>query len=84
MCGIFSQVPEEMEETGKKREITPEMTILDIVERFASTQDVFKKYDAVAGECLICYNLFEPLSLVISKYNLDGEKLLAELNAAIR
>ena len=61
--------------------ITPEMILLDIVEKYADSKDIFQKYDAAAGECILCYNLFEPLKNIIFKYNLDAEKLLSELNS---
>jgi len=59
------------------------MILLDIVEKYAITKKVFAKYDSVAGECILCYNLFDRLRDVISKYNLNGEKLLSELNSII-
>jgi len=49
-----------MKSVKRKPTITPNMTLLDIVEKRASAEDVLRKYDAVAGECILCYNLFEP------------------------
>lgn len=65
----------------EKPVITPEMILLDIVEKYAASKNIFQKYDAAAGECILCYNLFEPLKNIIFKYNLDAEKLLFELNS---
>jgi predicted secreted protein len=70
-----------MENCKNKYSITPEMILLDIVEKHASTKEVFKKYDVAAGECILCHNLFEPLKNVISRYNLNSEKLLSDLNS---
>ncbi|RTZ93158.1 MAG: hypothetical protein DSY91_02610 [Deltaproteobacteria bacterium] len=61
--------------------ITPDMTLLDIVEKHPSAKEVFEKYDGQAGECILCYSLFDTLEDVIKKYRLDGERLLSELNA---
>ena len=67
----------------KKPPINADMILLDIVEKYAITKKVFTRYDAVAGECILCYNLFDRLQDVISKYGLNGEKLLSELNSII-
>ncbi len=67
----------------RKPPINSDMVLLDIVEKYAITKKVFTKYDSVAGECILCYNLFDRLKDVISKYNLNGEKLLSELNSVI-
>ena len=66
---------------GGKTTITPDMILLDIVEKYASAKEIFTKYDSEAGECILCYNLFDPLEKVIAKYGLDEKTLLAELNA---
>ncbi|EFK10718.1 conserved hypothetical protein [delta proteobacterium NaphS2] len=62
--------------------IDSEMTVLDIISRHRRTEAVFKSYDDQAGECICCHALFEPVRDVAKKYNLDLEKLLAELEAA--
>jgi len=64
--------------------ITLEMTVLDIVSCFEATEEVFKSYDAQAGECICCNSLFEPLKTVIERYGLDGNRFLTELLAKIR
>lgn len=62
--------------------IHPEMTVLDVVSRHRQTEAVFKRYDALAGECICCQALFESLRDVAEKYNLDLKELLADLEAA--
>ena len=64
-----------------KRQIRPEMTVLDVVSRFRETEDVFKKYDKAAGECICCQALFDPLRKVAAKYGLDLKKLLNDLES---
>ena len=64
--------------TGK---ITPDMTVLDIVGRFRSTEVVFKRHDRAVGECICCQSLFDPLKTVAEKYNLDLAQLIRELEA---
>ena len=61
--------------------IQPEMTVLDIISLCRRTEAVFKSYDARVGECICCNALFESLRDVADKYNLDLNKLLAELKA---
>ena len=67
--------------TMKQTSITADMTLLDIVEKYPSAKNVFEKYDIKAGECILCYSLFDTLEDVIRKYQLDGKRLLSELNA---
>jgi hypothetical protein len=66
----------------KKIAIRADMTVLDIVSKFKQTQDVFKKYDEQAGECICCQALFDSLQDVAKKYSLDLQKLLADLKTA--
>jgi hypothetical protein len=58
------------------------MTVLDVVSKYRRTEDVFKKYDEKAGECICCQALFEPLKDVAKKYKLDLERLMADLESA--
>ncbi len=65
------------------QEITAEMTVLDIVGNHRETEAVFKRYDAVAGECICCNALFESLKQVSERYAIDMKALVKDLNAAI-
>lgn len=58
------------------------MTVLDIVSTYNATQDVFKRWDARAGECICCNALFESLDAVAEKYNLDLAALVQDLKKA--
>ena len=58
------------------------MTVLDIISRYRETESVFKRYDAVAGECICCQALFDPLRKVAEKYDLDLQNLLTDLKEA--
>jgi len=73
-----------MMQNGSERrpEISSDMTILDIVSRYRSTESVFKKYDDTAGVCLCCQALFDPLNEVADKYGLDLNLLIDDLVAA--
>ena len=64
--------------------ISPDMTILDVVSQYRSTESVFKQYDEPAGVCLCCQALFEPLKDVAREYGLDLDALLADLTRAAR
>ena len=59
------------------------MTVLDIVSTYNATQDVFKRWDARAGECICCNALFESLDVVAKKYNLDLAALVQDLKKAV-
>lgn len=71
-------------ESLERGSISPEMTVLDVISRFRKTEDVFKKYDKTAGECICCQALFDPLRKVAAKYGLDLEKLLDDLESVVR
>jgi len=62
-----------------ERHITPEMTVLDVINRYRRTETVFKKYDGQAGACICCESLFEPLENVAAKHGLNLKLLLMEL-----
>lgn len=64
--------------------IDPEMTILDVVSQFRSTEKVFKKYDKEVGACLCCEALFDPLWKVAEQYNLELDKLMSDLKDAAK
>lgn len=63
--------------------IRRDMTILDILCDHQEVQEVFRRYDQVIGECVMCNHMFETLEEFSSQYGLDCEKLLSELHAAI-
>ena len=58
------------------------MTILDILCDHQETQEVFRRYDEVIGECVMCNHMFETLEEFCSRYGLDSTRLTAELQAA--
>ncbi len=62
--------------------ISPDTTVLDVVNRYRETEAVFREYDQQAGACICCEALFETLRHVSKKYGLDLEMLLADLEAA--
>lgn len=64
--------------------IEPGMTVLDIVSTYSAAQEVFKRWDDRAGECICCNALFESLDAVAEKYNLDLAALVQELRNAAR
>ncbi|HAR34556.1 MAG TPA: hypothetical protein DCR95_10890 [Desulfobacter sp.] len=62
--------------------IEPGMTVLDIVSTYSAAQEVFKRWDDRAGECICCNALFESLDAVAEKYNLDLAALVQDLQNA--
>lgn len=67
----------------KERCVQPQMTILEIVERYPQTEAVFKKYDGQVGVCLCCQALFEPIDEMAKRYGLNLHLLMNDLNAAV-
>ncbi|HAY21499.1 MAG TPA: hypothetical protein DCY27_04900 [Desulfobacterales bacterium] len=68
----------------QKDPITPQMTLIDIIYRWRSTERVFVAYEEQAGVCLRCQALFDTLASTAEKYGLDLNRLLADLNALTR
>ncbi|MFO7738710.1 MAG: hypothetical protein R6V46_09560 [Desulfatiglandaceae bacterium] len=65
----------------KKVFIRPEMTILEVISQYRQTESVFKAYDEKAGVCLCCKALFDSLKDIATKYGLNLEKLLSDLDS---
>lgn len=67
---------------GVRGMIDRDKSILDILCDHQEAQEVFRRYDQVIGECVMCNHLFETLEEFTARYGLDCEALLAELRAA--
>jgi len=63
--------------------IRPEMTLMEVVDLYPSTEAVFRKYDQQAGVCLCCMALFEPLREMAEKYYLNLKMLLDDLESSV-
>lgn len=57
--------------------------ILDLVEKFPVTQEVFAQYDGLAGKCIMCHYLFSTPRSLAEDLGLDLNKLILDLNLAI-
>ncbi len=62
--------------------IGPTMTVLEIVHRHPDTQAVFHSWDEKAKECIMCKALFETVEGVCTRYGLDLDEMLADLEQA--
>ncbi|GAB6095580.1 hypothetical protein JCM14469_18320 [Desulfatiferula olefinivorans] len=62
--------------------ITPTLSVLDVVAQWPETQDVFRRYDSLAGECICCNALFDTLTEMAHRYRLDLDRLLKDLEKA--
>ncbi len=67
----------------KDRRITMDMTVLEVIDRYRNTESVFKKYDEQAGVCICCQSLFETIGEVATKYRLNLDQFLLDLEDAI-
>ena len=63
--------------------LDPKSTVLDVISQYRQTEDVFKRYDKVAGECICCQALFESLEDVAEKYGFNPATFLSDLETAI-
>jgi len=59
--------------------ITPEMTLLEVLQQHRQTEVVFRRYEGEATGCLLCHALFDTLAEAAHKYGLNLETLLADL-----
>ena len=65
-----------------QKRIQPDMTLLEVVDRWRETVPVFQARDGQAGECLLCNALFDTVARTAERYGLDLEVLLDDLEAA--
>lgn len=59
--------------------ITKDMEILDIIDAYPETEEVFRSYDDRTGECIMCKHLFETVEELAKIYKLNLEELLGRL-----
>ena len=59
------------------------MTPLDIVEKYPETEYVFREYDAILGECLLCNYLFDSIEEIAAKSEINIEEMIKRLNKGI-
>ena len=59
---------------------TKEMVILDIVADYPDTEEIFRTYDEIAGECVMCHYLFDNLEVFALLINIDLDNLIMKLN----
>lgn len=62
--------------------ITRDMTVLDVVSQYRSTEAVFRRYDGRVGKCICCTCLFETIGDVTRAHGLDLETFLHDLEDA--
>ena len=62
--------------------ITKDMEILDIVDAYPETEQVFRSYDQAAGQCIMCKHLFDTVEELARLYKFDIEEVLERLNNA--
>ena len=62
--------------------ISPNMTVLEVIQQHRSTEAVFKALEAETGHCICCEALFDPLEQVARQYSLDLADLRARLEKA--
>lgn len=72
-----------MPEVPDSSRLNPEMMVLEVLYNWRQTEAVFAAYEAQAGVCLLCQDLFTPLNELSQKYGLDLSRLLADLHQAI-
>lgn len=59
------------------------MTMLEIVENYPETEEVFRAYDDITGKCLLCNNLFDSIETIAMKYSINSEEMLNKINILI-
>ncbi len=64
--------------------ITKDMTVLDIIAECPETEDVFRSFDEIAGQCTMCHNLFETMEEFTDIYNIDLNSLIQMLENSLK
>lgn len=64
--------------------ITQKMTLLDIVEKYPETEEIFHEYDTVLGKCLLCNELFNSIENIVEKYELNLNEMIKRLNKTLK
>lgn len=54
------------------------MTILDIVDKYPESEEIFRSLDEITGDCVLCAHLFEDIDEFCKKYNIDKESEFGE------
>ncbi len=70
-------------EVKKASRITPETTVLEVIDNYRETEAVFKKYDEQAGVCICCQALFKTLEELAKEYQLNLNQIISDLESAI-
>lgn len=65
-----------------KEPITPETTLIEVLQQHRQTEAVFRRYEGKAQGCLLCHALFNTLAEAAAKYGLDLERLIKDLQEA--
>lgn len=63
--------------------VTPETTVLELLDLYPETEAVFERYTRRLGICICCEALFCSLSEVAQRYELNLEELMARLCSVI-
>ncbi len=63
--------------------LSAQMTVLEILSQYRSTEAVFRSWDERAGACICCNALFDTVEQVADRYQLDLDRLMAELILAV-
>jgi hypothetical protein len=61
--------------------ITKSKSLLEIVEDYPERESIIRAYDATAGACLLCQNLFDRISDIEHQYSIDLTDMVDKLNA---
>lgn len=65
-------------------QISPDTTVLQLIEYHPETEPVFNRYGSRLGVCLCCEALFCTLGEVASRYELNLDELLLRLGSAMK
>lgn len=64
--------------------ITKNMIVLDIVEKYPETENVFHEYDIILGKCLLCHCLFDSIEDIAIDCNLNINDIINKLNNILK
>lgn len=63
--------------------IVKSMRIIDIIETYPETEDIFRQYDAKCKAVIMFQYLYETVEQVAKRYELNLDEMLVRLNKVI-
>lgn len=58
-------------------------TVLEWVEEYPHTEEIFRQYDSLVGTCILCQCLFDTIIDIEKRYKVDLSMLMDQLKKSV-